>query len=95
MGLASRGAGLVCRRGVGEGAGSLEGLGPLRPDRPQAVNLGAGLPTSEEESGCSVLPKVEVLEGELRLNNTRGLDTGAQHILFCGHVARGYQALQV
>ena len=61
----------------------------------RAVNLGEGLPTPEQESGLSVLPKVEVLEGELRLNDTRGLDTGAQHILFRGHVARGYQALQV
>ena len=69
--------------------------GTSATNRPLAVNLGEGLPTPEQESGLSVLPKVEVLEGELRLNDTRGLDTGAQHILFSGHVAWGYQALQV
>ena len=33
----------------------------------RAVNLGEGLPTPEQESGLSVLPKVEVLEGELEI----------------------------
>lgn len=42
-----------------------------------------------------VVPEVEVLEGELRLNDARGLDTRAQHVLLSGHIARGYQALQV
>lgn len=42
-----------------------------------------------------VVPEVEVLEGELRLDDASGLDSRAQHVLLGGHIARGYQALQV
>lgn len=68
-------------------------MGPLGREGPRGGELAGRAP--ERGRGPRVVPEVEVLEGELRLDNAGSLDTRAQHVLLSGHVARGYQALQV
>lgn len=40
-------------------------------------------------------PEIEILEAKLGLDDTGGLDSGAQYVLLCGDVARGDQTFQV
>lgn len=74
----------LCRDGVSR---TCWGLGALRSGQTPR--------TRAKERGRGVIPEVEVFEGELSLDDTRSLDTRAQHVLLRGHVAWGYQALQV
>lgn len=42
---------------------------------------------------AGVLPEVEVLEGELGLDDASGFDTRTQHILLSGHISWSHQTL--